>query len=195
MNSKTRCRAAMIVGVLAIALSSCDYVRQDQYDATISDLHSTDQKLQSQIDALSQRLDALSQKYDVIITQMAGRIRVDTGAHFATGDANLREDDKPFLADFAKVMSSSHSEALVTVEGFADSQGSTTSNRRLGMRRAISVVDFLQGNGMNSSQLRAVSYGEDSNRQVRAGAIGAAGQDNRRVSLVVDYAGHGSSMN
>ena len=41
-------------------------------------------------------------------------------------------------------------------------------------------------------QVRAVSYGEDRNRQVRAGATGDAGRDYRRVSLVVDYAGAGT---
>jgi hypothetical protein len=37
--------------------------------------------------------------------------------------------------------------------------------------------------------VRVVSYGEDRNRQVREGATGEEGRDNRRVSLVVDYAG------
>jgi hypothetical protein len=37
--------------------------------------------------------------------------------------------------------------------------------------------------------LRTVSYGEDTNRQVRPGQIGPEGADNRRVSLVIDFAG------
>lgn len=42
---------------------------------------------------------------------------------------------------------------------------------------------------ISPAQLRAVSYGEDKNRQVRTGATGAEGRDNRWVALVVDYAG------
>lgn len=42
---------------------------------------------------------------------------------------------------------------------------------------------------MSASQLRTVSYGEDTNRQVRPGQVGPEGADNRRVSLVIDFAG------
>ena len=56
-------------------------------------------------------------------------------------------------------------------------------------RRANAVAEFLAGNGMGSGQLRTVSYGEDKNRQVRPGQVGPEGQDNRRVSLVIDYSG------
>ena len=109
-------------------------------------------------------------------------------AHFAVGDATLSEEDKPFLADFARALSN-RPDAVVTVEGFADPQGPSGFNRRLGQRRADAVVEFLASNGMSNSQLRAVSYGEDRNRQVRPGATGPEGLDNRRVSLVIDHAG------
>jgi peptidoglycan-associated lipoprotein len=91
--------------------------------------------------------------------------------------------------DFARAISSSHSDALITVEGFADPSGSTALNKRLGQRRADAVRDYLVTAGLPTGQVRAVSYGEDKNRQVRPGATGDAGQDNRRVALVVDYAG------
>ena len=52
------------------------------------------------------------------------------------------------------------------------------------------VRDYLVGTGgLSASQVRTVSYGEDRNRQVHEGATGEAGRYNRRVSLVVDYAG------
>lgn len=96
------------------------------------------------------------------------------------------------LDDFAKVIGDNHSDAVVTVEGFADPAGSTAFNRRLGQRRAEAIRDYLTGNGgLAASQVRAVSYGEDQNRQVRPGATGAGGRDNRRVSLVIDYVGTG----
>ena len=56
--------------------------------------------------------------------------------------------------------------------------------------RAEAVRKYLVGTaGLSSEQVRAVSYDKDENRQVRPGAVGDAGQDNRRVGLVVDYAG------
>lgn len=183
MASRTSRNVLLAVSLLTVALSGCShYIKRDEFDSTIADLRATDQRLQSQ-------LDTLSQKHDALVTQLAGRTRVETGAHFATGDATLSEQDKPLLDDFARVIRESHSDAVITVEGFADPAGSTAFNRRLGQRRAEAIRDYLVGAGLSAGQVRAVSYGEDKNRLVRPGATGEAGRDNRRVSLVVDYAG------
>ena len=48
---------------------------------------------------------------------------------------------------------------------------------------------LVTSGGLNGANVRAVSYGEDRNRQVRSGATGEAGRDNHCVALVVDYAG------
>lgn len=183
MASRTSRNVLLAVSLLTVALSGCsNYIKRDEFDSTIADLRATDQRLQSQ-------LDTLSQKHDALVTQLAGRTRVETGAHFATGDATLSDQDKPLLDDFARVIRESHSDAVITVEGFADPAGSTAFNRRLGQRRAEAIRDYLVGAGLSATQVRAVSYGEDKNRLVRPGATGEAGRDNRRVSLVVDYAG------
>lgn len=178
--------AGLAVALSAVTLAGCtSYIKRDEFDSTIADLRATDQRLQSQI-------DTLSQKHDALVTQLAGRVRVrvETGAHFATGDATLSEEDKPLLDDFAKAISSNRSDALITVEGFADPAGSAAANRRLALRRAEAVRDYLiSSGGLAANQVRAVSYGEDKNRLVHLGATGDAGRDNRRVSLVVDYAG------
>lgn len=177
---------ALAAALATIALSGCtSYIKRDEFDSTIADLRAADERLQSQI-------DELSRKHDALVTEMAGRVRVETGAHFAFDDATLEEQDKPLLDDFARVIRSSRADALVTVEGFADPAGSAAYNRRLGLRRAEAVRDYLVGSGgLAGGQVRAVSYGEDQNRQVRPGATHEAGRDNRRVSLVIDYAGGG----
>jgi peptidoglycan-associated lipoprotein len=131
-------------------------------------------------------------KYDAQISQMAGRVRLDTAAHFAFNDATLRDEDKPLLDDFAKVVSQHYPDAVVTVEGFADPAGSSSYNRRLGERRAKAVRDYLVQNGLSADHLRAVSYGEANNRQVERGKTGEEGASNRRVTLVVDFAGQSS---
>lgn len=183
MVNRTFRNAGLVVALSAVTLSGCSsYIKRDEFDSTVADLRATDQKLQSQI-------DSLSQKHDALVTQLAGRVRVETGAHFATGDATLSDQDKPLLDDFARVIKDNHSDALITIEGFTDPAGSAAANRRLGLQRAQSVRDYLVSSGLGTEQVRAVSYGEDQNRQVRTGAVGEAGRDNRRVSLVVDYAG------
>lgn len=171
---------------LAIATAGCtSYVKQEDFNSTVTELRSTDQKLQSEI-------DALSQKYDTLATQVAGMMRIDTVAHYATNDATLGEQDKPLLDDFAKVMKN-HPDAVVTIEGFADPAGSPRYNRDLGMRRANGVRDYLVSTGgMSAGQVRSVSYGEDTNRLVVPGGVKDAGMPNRRVALVIDSAGTAS---
>ena len=163
------------------------------FDSAIAELRANDQKQQQQLDSLTQEMQQRFAKYDAQIAQMGGRVRVDTAAHFAFNDATVRDQDKPLLDDFAKVISSHYPGATVTVEGFADPAGSRSYNHRLGKQRAKAVRDYLVGTGLSADQLRAVSYGEDSNRQVDRGQSRDAGAFNRRVTLVVDFAGNASN--
>lgn len=189
VNSTLRWTAGPLM-VAAIALGGCThYVKQADFDSAIAELRANDQKQQQQLDSLTQEMQQRFAKYDAQIQQMAGRVRLDTAAHFAFNDATLRDQDKPLLDDFAKVISQHYPDAVVTVEGFADPAGSPGYNRRLGERRAKAVRDYLVQNGVSAEHLRAVSYGEASNRQVERGKSREAGEPNRRVTLVVDFAG------
>jgi len=196
MSSKVYRSLCLAVGMTAaVAFAGCtNYVKRSDFDAAITKLQNTDQSLQQQINSLQQDMQSHFAKYDTQITAMQGRIRVDTVAHFAFNQATLQDQDKAMLDEFAKVMRAHHSDALVTVEGFADPAGSTAYNKRLGQKRANAVRDYLVNNdGMAASQVRAVSYGEAHNRQVKPGATHAAGEPNRRASLVIDFAGYATA--
>lgn len=193
MTSKIHRALFFAVGMTAVvALAGCtNYVKKTDFDAAIAKLQNTDQNLQQQIDSLSQDMKAHFAKYDAAITASQGRISIDDVAHFAFNEATLQDQDKAKLDEFAKVMRAHHSDALVTVEGFADPAGSTAYNKRLGQKRADAVRDYLVNqDGMAAAQVRAVSYGEASNRQVKAGATHDAGTLNRRATLVIDFAGN-----
>ena len=195
MSSKVYRTLCLAVGVTAtVAFAGCtNYVKRSDFDAAITKLQSTDQSLQQQINSLQQDMQSHFAKYDTQITAMQGRIRVDTVAHFAFNEATLQDNDKAMLDEFAKVMRTHHSDALVTVEGFADPAGSAAYNKRLGKERANAVRNYLVNNdGMAASQVRAVSYGEAHDRQVKPGATRTAGESNRRASLVIDFAGTAS---
>ncbi|WP_017460482.1 OmpA family protein [Dyella ginsengisoli] len=195
MSIKTARLALVPLCLMGIALGGCsNYVKKADFDAAISELRANDQKQQQEIDALTQDMQQRFAKYDAQITAMQGRINVDTAAHFAFGDATLRDQDKPLLDDFAKVITQHHPDAVITVEGFTDPAGSAAFNKRLGMKRADSVRDYLVNTGgLSADKVRAVSYGESSNRQVEKGQIRDAGANNRRVTLVVDFAGNSSA--
>ncbi|MHA6204766.1 OmpA family protein [Dyella soli] len=182
-----------IVGVFVVALGGCTgYVKQTDFDSAIAELRGNDQKQQQEIDAIKQEMEQKFAKYDTQIAEMAGRIRVDTVAHFDTNKSDVREEDKPLLDDYAKVLREHHSQAVVTAEGFADPSGSPGYNKRLALKRAEAVRDYLiNTGGLSASQVRAVSYGEVKNRQVVPGESGEKGMANRRVSLVTDFGGNG----
>jgi peptidoglycan-associated lipoprotein len=194
-NLKAARLALLPLSLMGFALGGCSqYVKKADYDAAISELRANDQKQQQQIDALTQDMQQRFAKYDAQITAMQGRINVDTAAHFAFGDATLRDEDKPLLDDFAKVISQHRSDAVITVEGFTDPAGSASYNKRLGLKRAEAVRDYLVSTGgLNADKIRAVSYGEASNRQVEKGQVRDAGSSNRRVTLVVDFAGNATT--
>jgi len=189
-----RCRrriSVMSSCLLLAGLAGCQgYVKKADFDSTVAELRATDQKQQQEIDGLAEQMRQRFADYDAKIAAMKGRIRVDAVTHFAFNESTLREEDKPLLDDFAKVVSGSFPEAVVTVEGFADPAGSTAFNRRLGQARADAVRDYLVSTGgLAADKVRAVSYGEARNRQVLPGQSGEGGEPNRRVTLVIDYAG------
>lgn len=192
----------------ALMFSACGgYIKQEQYESDLQqlreDLNNEMQAGDQQVgDAANRRMDemegrlqslqndlgTLSSEFDAKMAQMEGRLYVDMPVRFAFDDATLREGDKPVLDRFAAVMREHHPEALVTVEGFADPAGEEEYNLWLGQQRANAVREYLVGQGgMNGDNVKAVSYGEASNRQVRPGAWGDAGLDNRRVALVIEF--------
>lgn len=178
-----------LVAALAFAgLVGCaSYVKRDEFDATVAELRAADQAQSQRIDQLQASLEERFSQYDARIAQFEGRLHVETTAHFEYGKAEVREADKPMLADFAKTLSEHHDGVVVTIEGFTDPAGSASFNQRLGQRRAEAVRDFLVSQGLSADQVRAVSYGEADNRQIRPGAWGDEGLANRRVALVIDF--------
>jgi peptidoglycan-associated lipoprotein len=193
MNIRTPRIAMLAAGITAVALAGCSqYVKKDELNAAIQQIQQKQQDQQQQIDAIKQQMQSQFSKYDTQITAMQGRVSVDTVAHFAFNSADLSDQDKPALQNFAETISKYHPNVLITVEGFADPAGSRAYNKRLGMKRAEAVRDFLVSSGINADQIRAVSYGEDANRQVAKGATRERGADNRRVSLTVDSTGAGA---
>ena len=205
-------RALAAVGALgvAIGLSGCAAkVTREDFTAEVGRLREEvkagDAQLGSRIDSTNQlvtdhtrRLDALDQElqafrgeYNVSIERTRDMMKFNVPVHFEFAKSELREADRPVLDRFATVVKEYYPGAVVTVEGFTDPAGSAVYNRRLGQQRAAAVKEYLaSAGGFETSQVKAVSYGEARNRQVVPGAKGPgdAGIENRRVALVIDHA-------
>ena len=117
-----------------------------------------------------------------------GAIRYNAPVHFAFDSYEMVDDESVIALDrFAAVVSRFYTDALITIEGFADPAGDADYNKWLGQKRAETVMQYLVEAGVDAGQLRAVSYGDAGNRQVEPGAWGENGMANRRVAFVVDY--------
>lgn len=204
MWTRRSSRSALTLGAigLAVGLSGCAaHVTRKDFDSEVAkirdEMQTGDRQLGTRIDSTNARMDALEKEltafrgeYNVSMERMKGMLKFNVPVHFEFGSADLRESDRPVLDRFAGVVKEYYPNATITVEGFADPAGSTRFNQRLGQRRAETVRDYLQGNGSLSGSLRAVSYGEATNRQVVPGARGPGdeGMQNRRVALVIEDA-------
>ena len=204
--------AVAVVTALGVAagLGGCAAkVTRDDFNAEVArlrqEVQASDAELNSRIDSTNQlvadhtrRLDALDQElqafrseYNVSIQRVKDMMKFNVPVHFEFAKSELREADRPVLERFAKVVQEYYPGALVTVEGFTDPAGSIAYNRGLGQRRADAVKEYLASAGaFETSQVKAVSYGEARDRQVVPGAKGPgdAGLENRRVALVIDHA-------
>jgi peptidoglycan-associated lipoprotein len=110
-------------------------------------------------------------------------VSLDLGtAYFDFDRAEIREDAKPTLRANADALQ--QNTARVTVEGHCDERGDEEYNLALGERRASQVRQYLINLGVDSSQLRIVSYGEA--KPATMGHDESAWRWNRRAEFRVE---------
>lgn len=208
MTYRSGIRIGLVSGAVLGLLGCGGYIKQEQYQSDLEQLREEmrtqmaagDQEvsdeagrrisaLESQMQSLQNDLSSLSSDFNARMSEMEGRLYVEMPVYFAFDESTIRDSDKPVLDRFADVMREHHPNVLVTVEGFADPAGDESYNQYLGQARADAVRDYLIQAGLNADNLKAVSYGEARNRQVRPGAWGDEGLPNRRVALVIEFAG------
>ncbi len=114
--------------------------------------------------------------YEVVMTQ-------DT-LRFASEKANLSEEAKAALDEFAARIKAEGKPVFIEIQGHTDSRGPAAYNERLGLMRAEAVRSHLhRKGGLPLARLSAISYGETepaADNRTREGRM-----QNRRVVLVV----------
>jgi len=95
----------------------------------------------------------------VAITPGMQACAVET-VHFDFDRADLSPADRTLLQRSARCLEAVPSDRAL-VDGDCDERGTAEYNVALGFRRAHSVASYLEGLGVNSSQLSEVSYGEE----------------------------------
>jgi peptidoglycan-associated lipoprotein len=216
MKGRTIARNGSLL--LLVGLVGCGYAKRKDVDAQFAQMRTEVQQGDQQLDgkittvdgrvtqldgrvnglegrtaALERDLQALRTEFGTKIEQMNGKIGFAVPVNFDFDKADVREQDKAVLERFASIVKSYHPDAVITIEGFADPSGGTAYNQRLGLKRAEAVKEYLVGmGGLTPDKVRAVSYGETRTRLVNDGRGPDAGAENRRVSLVIDFATPGA---
>jgi outer membrane protein OmpA-like peptidoglycan-associated protein len=107
------------------------------------------------------------------------------GVQFATGTSNLSGGARESLSRFAGIVASYPSLSF-KVEGHTDDTGTAEKNRELSLRRAISVRDYLIGQGVQASRTDVDGFGPSKPIADNSTAEGRA--RNRRVEIVLSGA-------
>ncbi|MDP3464861.1 MAG: OmpA family protein [Sulfuricurvum sp.] len=104
------------------------------------------------------------------------------GITFDTGKANIKPNFNPVLSDIAGVMSK-YPETKIEVQGHTDNVGSNADNLQLSQLRAQSVSSALSAQGVDSSRIKSVGYGES--MPVATNDTAAGRETNRRVEIKI----------
>jgi peptidoglycan-associated lipoprotein len=195
---------------LATVAAACSTVSPEDMDTSLASLRSemleemqagdqaVSQQLGGRLTGVERRMTELDSDiqqmeadFEVRVQRLEDAIRFDVPVYFAFDDATVEAEDQEVLDRFTAVAGEYYPDALITVEGFTDPAGSAEYNLQLGQRRAEAVAGYLVSNGIPQDRVRAVSYGENTQRLVmpEGWGPGQQGWENRRVVLVIDHDG------
>lgn len=95
---------------------------------------------------------------------------------------NLRDDSLQTIQRNLQILKS-NANMKILIEGHCDERGTNEYNMALGMRRANTCKSYLIANGIDSSRISVISYGEE--RAVDPGHNEEAWTKNRRAEFLV----------
>lgn len=104
----------------------------------------------------------------------------NVAVHFDFDRAELHADEQAKLDTFARCIKAQPSSHF-TVAGNCDERGTEEYNLALGDKRARSVAEYLERQGVTSDRLRTVSYGKE--RPICGGHEESCWSKNRRAEL------------
>jgi len=135
------------------------------------------------------RSSQFADNVDVEIEEGKIVLRLRERLMFSSGEAGLSQDGADLLDMLVPVLL--YDKTAISVEGHTDNVrvvgGEFDSNWELSSTRAIAVVKFLIGRGLDGGSMRAIGYAHTMPIANTATAEGRA--RNRRVSLVIEPQG------
>ena len=118
-----------------------------------------------------------------LIVVRKDRIELKQQIHFQPNRAKILTDSFDILRDVADALKDAPSSA-VRIEGHTDNVGKRSQNLSLSQARAEAVKEFLVKEGVPSTQLKAVGYGQK--RPIASNSTRAGRTLNRRVEFRIE---------
>ena len=108
------------------------------------------------------------------------RLQLPSNVTFATDSSSIAQGFYPVLSDVGRVLNR-YEKTTMLVEGHTDSVGDANYNLQLSERRALSVRNYLVGEGVDQRRVTTVGYGET--QPIADNGTAGGRQENRRVEL------------
>jgi outer membrane protein OmpA-like peptidoglycan-associated protein len=158
---------AALAGLAAacVVLQGCPSAYQRTYEQQTQRLEMQRQAAQAEAEAAH----AQAQKYAAVI-------------YFAVGSSVISDDGQRELRWFVQQMQP-FPQAVIQVQGFADSTGAEASNQGLSQARADAVASYLNSQGIAPPRLVVQGFGEQYAAASNETAKGR--RNNRRVEVTV----------
>ncbi|PZO78400.1 MAG: cell envelope biogenesis protein OmpA [Mesorhizobium amorphae] len=134
------------------------------------------------MDQQESELRAQLQGTGVSVTRVGDQIVLNMPSNitFATDQDTVKSSFYPTLNSVGLVLKK-FNRTTVDVYGHTDSQGSSGYNYDLSQRRALSVADYLSGQGIDSRRFAVTGFGKD--RPIASNATSDGRAQNRRVEI------------
>jgi peptidoglycan-associated lipoprotein len=123
----------------------------------------------------------MSQDMQVVNSELQRR-GFSPDIYFDYDESNLSDDTRDKLSRNADLLKS-QAQFSITIEGHADSRGTSEYNLALGERRANAVRDYLTSLGVAANRMRTISYGKE--RPVCTEEVESCWSQNRRAHMVI----------
>jgi len=108
------------------------------------------------------------------------RLQLPSNVTFATDSASVAQSFHPVLTDVSRVLNR-YEKTTMLIEGHTDSTGDASYNQQLSERRALSVRNYLVGEGVDQRRVTTIGYGES--QPIADNSTAGGRQENRRVEL------------
>lgn len=175
----------LVILMATMFLFACASSNKNDAEQVESQVEDTDAS--GQIDAPpSKTAEQLAAEREAAALDANQRARDVRTVYFNLDDDTVNFEGRGLLEAHAWFLSRpENSGVIVTVNGHCDERGTPAYNLALGERRAKAIAQILMLNGVSSSQIKTVSYGEE--QPADPGHDESAWSKNRRG--VLDYEG------